>query len=345
MNGDQDYYAILQVSRDASQQEIRVAYKRLARDTHPDKNPDADTLERFQAIANAYDTLGNEERRKAYDLRTTTTHKSHAPPPPPPPRQRARAHVRGDNVRLPCVYVQAKDLYAGGVQDIHYRIWMRCTACMNEDTETIRTPCPLCGGARCWHCDNRGYMEEERRPRCGSCRGRRLCESMASVKLVLDGHTIWKASKRHGGGGGCEPIRYERRGSESRFGGPRGDLLVYVTIIGMPTYMEIIEEGHSLRASVAISYLTALLGGVESFPHIDGSEVELEFRPGDDSPLLPGIEYRMEGLGLRTQLGRGDLYVRVKVDPPDKVLSLREFMDVAEETLQLPRKRTHTESQ
>ena len=352
MEEEVDFYAALQVAHDASQEAIRGAYKRLARATHPDKNSGEGAKEAFQLIANAYDTLGDKARRKAYDAkrraRETRNRDAGFPRAQPRPRNEASWSVmaRGDDVRLACVYVDIADVYAGQEIRVRYRAWDKCLDCGPPGEREV--PCPACRGRQCWQCNNRGTVRME--PDCPSCGGGGLCRVERAVKVRLDGPTVYAASNPR------SPMCFPGEGSDARLGGSqRGDLFIIFVILHMPPYMEMIEGGHSLRATIGISFMTALLGGTMLFPHVNGSTVEAVFQAGDTSPLQEGAELRLDGLGMPARIGRGDLYVATRVQMPTAIYSYREMFEAmdehrreeedAEENCASGRKRARTGSQ
>lgn len=333
-----DYYAILEVPYDASQEDIRRAYKSLARVTHPDKNPGPEALAAFQALVNAYDTLHDKGRRREYDAGRTPSHAAAAAAP----ASSAEVVVRGDDVRLPCTYVDAAALYAGEKLTVRYRVWDRCTKCPPAG----RMPCPACAGNRCWKCKNEGTVPKSRGV-CGTCGGGTLYRVERTVTIALTGPTVYAATNP------MTPLRMRHQGSESPTGtGSRGDLLVIFNIRNLPGYMKIIEGGRCLLATIRLPFMTAMVGGTMVFPNLDGSQVEAVYASGDPSPFYPENRLHIRGLGLPTGLGRGDIYVQGVVEMPKEIGTYaRLYADIQaeeeEEGESKPpsRKRAYTETQ
>ncbi len=148
---DDDYYAILGVPATASPEELRAAFRRLARQYHPDVNPDPHAPERFRAVVAAYEVLSDPAQRAAYDAQRRTRSspaaahaRRAAPPPSAAPFRSTMPPVRGLD-RHATLRVPAERLAGGQVAFDHKR-WERCPRCAGFGRLTEPVPCAACGG-------------------------------------------------------------------------------------------------------------------------------------------------------------------------------------------------------
>jgi len=281
---DTDYYEVLGVTPDASKAEITKAYRRLARQLHPDRNPDDSTTEeRFKAVGAAYEVLGDAERRAAYDeARTMATSGARRGPG-------GSYTIRVENL---------DDLgdfggfgFAGGGQ----------TGSGFDDLFGF-------GGGR------RGTNRRAQR--------RKGTNTRAELRLpfaeAVEGTTRTVSVPGHGdttvripgGVGDGQSIRIPGKGGPGRNGGPAGDLLVTVHVEPHHLFGRL---GHDLTITVPVSYAEAVRGTTVAVPTPDGQPVTVRIPPGTP----PGRTLRVRGRGVPTRTGgRGDLLVTVQVDVP-----------------------------
>lgn len=332
-----DYYDVLGVARDASGEEIKRAYRRLARTHHPDVSSDKSNAElQFKTINEAYEVLSDPGKRAHYDRYGTTTNGSagandfgfgagafgdifdmffgnaggsqarHAGP------------QRGSDLRCD-VEITLEEAFAGTAKEIRYTHLARCDACSGSGAlrGTLATPCARCHGSgiergvrntplgrfvtqtACTRCGGEGHVIEHPCEVCAG-RGNRETERRLTVKVpagVDDGSRI-----RIGGSG--------EAGSR---GGPPGDLYVYVSVAPHPSFR---REGLDTYADLAVSFPQAALGGVLTVRSLEG-EIEVPLHPGTQS----GTTLRLRGHGMPSVRGsqRGDHLVTVHVAIPTKM--------------------------
>lgn len=279
--GDQDLYATLGVDPDASTAEITKAYRRLARELHPDTNPSAAAEERFKAASRAYDVLRDADRRAAYDqaLRTAS---------------RARRRQGGGYT----IRVQNLDDSRRAADAQHARVRTRASGGLFDDlfhsARGGRTARPHPG----WGADIRAEL------------------SLPFTDAVI-GTTRTVAVPGHGpvtvqvppGVEDGQTVRVPGMGRPNSGGGAPGDLLVTVHVDPDPVFG---RQGQDLTITVPVSYREAALGADVTVPTIQHGPVTIRIPPGTPS----GQVLRVRGRGLPARDGTGDLLVTVQVDVP-----------------------------
>lgn len=275
-----DFYEVLGLSLDASRADITKAYRRLARELHPDRNPDdPGAEERFKAVGAAYEVLSHPERRAAYDqARTMATSGA---------RRRAGGgytirvenldDLGGFGVAGGGVGSVFDDLFGFGTSRAGTR--RRPRPSKGTDTRAeLRLPLPEAVGGATRTVSVPGHGEVTVRIPAG----------------VDDGQTV----------------RIPGKGGPGRNGGPAGDLLVTVHVEPHHLFGRL---GHNLTLTVPVTYAEAVRGATVAVPTLDGQPVTVRIPPGTP----PGRTLRVRGRGVPTQAGgRGDLLVTVQVDVP-----------------------------
>ncbi len=327
---DKDYYDLLGVDRNASQEEIKKAYRRLARKLHPDVNPDG--AEKFKAISEAYAVLSDPQKRAQYDRFGTTDPTAfdfsggfpdifeifNAAFSDTPFGADFSAPRQGQSLRYELT-ISLEEVLHGGSREIEYqriRLCQRCGGTGAEPGTTLRT-CPTCRGSgrirhtqhtflgtmstisTCPTCHGRGEVLTEP---CQQCRGRGLERAVEKTTVdiprgIEDGQELVIRGMGHEAGPGARP----------------GDLHVRFHVAEHDTF---VRQGADLIFHLQISFPQAALGDIVTVPSLDG-EVELQIPAGSET----GDELRLPGRGLPRLRSnrRGDLRVILRVATPKRL--------------------------
>jgi molecular chaperone DnaJ len=332
-----DYYAVLGVRRDASAEEIKKAYRRLARELHPDVNPDPQTQERFKEITQAYEVLSDTEKRQMYDMGGDPFARAGATgaggfgagfafsdimdaffgtgAAARGPRSRAR---RGRNATIR-VDLDLAECAFGATRDLAVDTAVVCPTCSGEGTAPGTHPetCDVCGGRGEVSQVTRSFLGQVMTSRpCPACGGygtviRRPCPECDADGRVRTRRTI-KVRIPAGVEDGTH-IQLAGEGEVGPGGGPPGDL--FLEVVQRP-HAIFERHGDDLHCTVTVPMTAAALGATLSVETLDGSR-ELDIRPGSQS----GQVIPMYGLGVRhlNGSGRGDLIIHVTVETPAKL--------------------------
>lgn len=329
-----DYYEVLGVSKDASDDELKKAYRRLAMKYHPDRNDgDEGAEEKFKEAKEAYNVLSNAQTKQAYDQF------GHAGVD-----QAAGAGGFGgggqqgfgdifDSV-FGDIFGQGggrggERVYRGS--DLRYDMELDLEEAVNGKTAKIRIPkmvgCHMCNGSGakkgstpvdCPTCNGVGQVRMQQgffsvQQTCPQCRGKGKiisdpCTTCSGVGRVRDTKTI--SVKIPAGVDSGDRIRLSGEGEAGENGGPPGDLYVHVIVKEHPIFE---RDGTDLYSDVPISFTTAALGGELEVPTLDG-KVKLKIPAETQS----GKVFRLRGKGVTSIRNsvKGDLMCRVKVETP-----------------------------
>ncbi|WP_157247986.1 molecular chaperone DnaJ [Nonomuraea typhae] len=333
-----DYYSTLGVRRDASQDEIKKAYRRLARELHPDVNPDPATQERFKEITQAYEVLSDPQKRQMYDLGGDPFSAAGAGAGAGGfgqgfpfsdimdaffgtagggrgPRPRAR---RGRNATIR-VELDLREAAFGTTRELVVDTAVLCDVCQGAGAAPGTHPdtCDMCNGRGEVSQVTRSFLGQVMTSRpCPQCQGygsiiRNPCLECSGEGRVRTRRTI-KVRIPPGVEGGTH-IQLAGEGEIGPGGGPPGDLFLEIT----ERPHEIFERhGDDLHCTVQIPMTAASLGTVLSVETLDGPE-EIDVRPGTQS----GQVITMFGRGVQrlNDPGRGDLLIHVNVETPARL--------------------------
>jgi molecular chaperone DnaJ len=339
-----DYYQALGVAADATAKDITKAYRKLARELHPDKNPgDASAEERFKKVSAAYNVLGDDARRKEYDEIRRLGPLAGGGPGGGPGGFSFNAGNGGFgdvNDLLGQMFNRAgRQAGRGGVgpqrgADVSARLTMDFVDAIRGITTTLH----LTSDAQCSTCGGNGSKPGSRPVACGVCGGRgvvddnqgmfsfsspcKSCRGTGSIIVDPCGTCNGSGVERRprevkvripAGVNDGQTIRLPGRGAPGRGGGPAGDLLVEVKV---QPHSRFSRSGDNLTVKVPISFAEAALGGEIAVPTIDGSTVTMTIKPGTQS----GSRHRVKGRGItvsnKSGTRSGDLIVTVEVQVP-----------------------------
>ena len=338
---DIDYYEVLGVPADASQKDITRAYRKLARELHPDKNPgNAAAEDRFKAVSAAYQVLGDEATRKEYDevRRLGPMGGGFGGGGGPGGFTFNVGDMRGGDFSDVLGQMFGRGRRGAGRSGVAPQRGADVTARLTMDFEdavrgitttlylTSDAQCSTCGGngARpgtspivCPVCAGRGVVDDNQgmfsfSSPCQRCRGRGSV--VTDPCPTCDGSGIERRPREvkariPAGVANGQTIRLPGRGSPGRNGGPAGDLLVEITV---KPHERFGRSGRNLTVTVPITFPQAALGADVDVPLLDGSTVTLRVKPGTQ----PGSRHRIKGRGITTKSGTGDLIVTVDVRVP-----------------------------
>ena len=342
-----DYYATLGVARDASSDDIRRAYRRLARELHPDINPDPVTQERFKEVTAAYEVLSDPEKRQMYDLGADPRGPGGGSPFGPGQggfgfgdimdaffgggQQRGpKPRVRRGQDALIKVTVDLAEAAFGVVKEIQVDTALVCPTCTGTGSATGYEPteCSMCRGRGEIQSVQRSFLGQVMTSRpCPQCQGYGTVISHPCAECSGDGRVRTRRSLKVKVPAGIDDgtrIQLSGEGEVGPGGGPAGDLYVEVTTRPHPVFQ---RTGDDLHCSVTLPMTVAALGTVLPLETLDGTE-DVEIRPGTQ----PGhvVTLRARGVPHLRSSGRGDLLVHIDVQTPAKLDArqeelLREF--------------------
>ncbi|GIH98552.1 molecular chaperone DnaJ [Planobispora takensis] len=330
-----DYYGTLGVRRDASAEEIKKAYRRLARELHPDVNPDPETQERFKEITQAYEVLSDAGKRQMYDMGADPFAAGGAGAGGfgagfpfsdimdaffgaagagggRGPRTRAR---RGRNATIR-VDLDLREAAFGTTRELVVDTAVVCDVCTGSGAAPGTHPdtCDMCHGRGEVSQVTRSFLGQVMTSRpCPQCGGfgsiiRHPCQECSGDGRVRTRRTI-KVRIPAGVEDGTH-IQLAGEGEVGPGGGPPGDL--FLEIVERPH--EIFERrGDDLHCTVQIPMTAAALGTVLTVETLDGAE-EIDVRPGSQS----GQTIPLYGRGVQrlNETGRGDLLIHINVETP-----------------------------
>ncbi|MFQ5744684.1 MAG: molecular chaperone DnaJ [Acidobacteriota bacterium] len=334
---DRDYYEVLGVSRDTSQEEIKKAYRRAALKYHPDRNPgDPEAEESFKIAAEAYSVLADPERRSRYDRFGKAGLRGGGQPFDTEIfadfadilgdffgfggmfrgfGRAAQQSGRGASLRYE-LKVDLADAVRGTEVVLEVTRHQPCDQCSATGSAdgTAASRCPHCGGSGnlnqrhgfltlsrpCVSCSGSGQVVSNP---CPACRGQGRVRGDANLRVRIPAGVDSGAR-----------LRLRGEGEAGLRGAPAGDLEVIVRVLEHPDF---VRRGRDLYTRVPVSFPKAALGGVVGVPTLDQEEASLKIPPGVQS----GDLFTLRGRGVPSLNGgrRGALRVAVQVVTPSKL--------------------------
>jgi molecular chaperone DnaJ len=337
-----DYYEVLGIARDAGEAEIKKAYRKLAMQHHPDRNPDDKTAEtKFKEAAEAYEVLSDKEKRQRYDQygHAGVEGMGHAGQGFSSMEDifsafgdifgggggsifdsffgggggRRRGPPSGANLKIQ-LGITFKEAAFGCHKTIDLKRSELCSSCHGSGAKAGTSPstCPTCGGAGAVRQGQGFFVVQTTCPRCHG-NGKVITEPCTSCQgqgMAAKKTTI-KVTIPEGIEDG-DQLRVAGEGEPSREGGPRGDLYVALRVQQDPFFE---RNGFNVVCRVPVSYSQAALGADIEVPTLDG-RVKLKVPAGTQ----PGELLRLRGQGIPTgRGGRGDQLVVVQLSVPTKL--------------------------
>ena len=362
MASETDYYERLEVSKDASGEEIKKAYRRLAMKYHPDRNPgDKEAEAKFKEINEAYDVLKDDQKRAAYDR---YGHQAFA-----------NGVMGGGNPfngfdfnfgggGFSDIFSDIFSDFMGGGRngsqrsqaqdgaDLRYNLEISLEEAFSGVEKEIKIP----GTIACEECHGHGTADGKEAPVCPTCHGSGKIRTQHGFMIMEttcpkchgEGRVVKEACKKcHGEGvihnektlkikipAGIEDntrMRIAGEGQNGIRGGQNGDLYVFISV---KEHKLFVREGANLYVRVPISMTCAALGGRIEIPGINGDKIEVEVPAGTQTDQ----QKRISGAGMPIirSARRGDIFVRFRVETPTHLTTrqkelLEEFREISKD--------------
>ena len=340
-----DYYEVLGISRGASEQDIKSAFRRLAKDCHPDRNAsDKSAEQKFKELNEAYEALKDPQKRAAYDQfghAAFDGRGGHGHGFGPDfassmsdifddlfgefmggrrgggPRRSGRE--RGADLRYN-MEVALTEAFSGKTAQIRVPTSITCNGCSGTGANPGTKPsaCPTCGGIGKVRA-SQGFFTIERT--CPGCHGRGEIISDPCSECSGKGRVVKERQLSVNIPAGVEDgtrIRLAGEGEAGLRGGPAGDLYIFLSIKPHEFFQ---RDGADIFCRVPISMTTAALGGQIDVPTIDNGKTRVKVPEGTES----GKQFRLKGKGMPVLRSKvtGDMYIQVEVETP-KSLNTRQ---------------------
>jgi molecular chaperone DnaJ len=326
-----DHYEVLGVDRNATPDEIKKAYRRLARELHPDVNPSPDASDQFKLVTHAYDVLSDPEQRQQYDLGPQagfggqgfggfgdiyeTFFGAGAGGGARGPRSRRE---RGQDALLR-VELELDEVIFGTKRDLEINTAVLCETCNGTCCApgTSAQTCDICHGTGSIQRTVRSLLGNVMTSSpCGTCRGYGTvipnpcvtCQGQGRVRATRTAKVDIPAGVETG-----IRIQMPGQGEVGPAGGPAGDLYLEVKVKHHDTFS---RNGDDLLATMEVQMTDAILGTTTKLATLDG-EVSVEIKPGTQSAEVITIKDR--GITHLRGSGRGDLKIGVQVVTPTKL--------------------------
>ncbi|MBZ9602303.1 MULTISPECIES: molecular chaperone DnaJ [Phyllobacterium] len=333
-----DYYETLGVAKSADEKELKSAFRKLAMQFHPDKNPgDADAEHRFKEIGEAYETLKDPQKRAAYDRFGHAAFENggmnggggfggaggfadifediFGEMMGGGRQRRSGGRERGADLRYN-MEITLEEAYAGKTAQIRVPTSITCDECSGSGAKPGTQPvtCSTCSGSgrvraaqgffsierTCPTCHGRGQIIKDPCPKC-SGQGRITEERALSVNIpagIEDGTRI----------------RLTGEGEAGLRGGPAGDLYIFLSLKPHEFFQ---RDGADLYCKVPISMTTAALGGQFEVATLDGTQTRVKIPDGTQNAK----QFRLKGKGMPVlrQPAMGDLYIQIAIETPQNL--------------------------
>jgi molecular chaperone DnaJ len=349
----QDFYELLGVAKGCSSEDLKKAYRKLAMQWHPDRNPgDKAAEQKFKDINEAYDVLKDDQKRAAYDRYGHAAFENGGRGAGPGDfgfaagfadifdemfgdfmggRRNQQSATRGNDLRYN-MEITLEEAFKGKQSNIRVPTLTACESCGGTGAEAGSKPvtCPTCHGhgrvraqqgfftieRTCPTCHGGGRVIENPCRVCGG-QGRTRREKTLSVSIpagVEDGNRI----------------RLSGEGEAGVRGGAPGDLYIFLSVKPHRFFQ---RDGANIQCRVPIDITTAALGGTIEVPAIDGTRAKLTIPAGAQT----GRQFRLKGKGMSVlrSPSRGDMYIEIVVETPVNLTKrqqelLREFAEAGD---------------
>lgn len=356
----QDYYQLLQIEKNATADDIKKAYRKLAMKYHPDKNQgNKDAEHKFKEISEAYEVLKDEQKRAAYDRYGHAAFDGHGGGSRghggfsggasnadfsdifgdifgdfmgggrTRQRQTRSAKVRGADLRYN-LEISLEQAFQGKQETIQFSTAVKCDTCDGSGSKDKSAPidCIACNGLGKVHAQQ-GFFTIERS--CSSCNGFGKIIKNPCTTCHGEGRSHKQKTLSVNIPEGVEDgmrIRLTGEGEVGLRGGQAGDLYIFITIRPHEFFT---RDHNDIHCKVPIQMTTAVLGGEIEVPTIDGSRAKVSIPEGSQN----GDTLRLKGKGMKVMRSggrRGDMYIHTSIEMPVKLNKkqkelLKEFED------------------
>ena len=335
----QDYYSLLEVTREANADDLKRSYRKLAMKYHPDRNPGDKAAEaKFKEVSEAYEVLRDDSKRAAYDRFGHAAFENGGGNAAGGfgfqqgglgdifdqmfgefmgGRRNAGARTRAGADLRAQVEIDLSDAFAGTKVDMRVPTRVQCDACNgtgSANKQAERETCGTCNGAGKVRAQQGFFLVERSCPTCGGS-GRilrnpcRVCSGVGTVPRERTLAVTIPAGIEDG-----VRIRLAGEGESGAAGAPAGDLYVHVAIRAHDIFQ---RDGANIYCRVPLRMTQAALGGDFEVPVIDGSRTKVKIPAGTQT----GDQFRIRGKGFSVlrSAARGDMYVQVAVETPQQL--------------------------
>jgi molecular chaperone DnaJ len=347
----QDYYATLGVARDADAEDMKKAYRKLAMQFHPDRNPgNKDAEARFKDVSEAYEILKDDQKRAAYDRYGHAAFEQGNGGGPGGFDFSASGDLggifdqmfgefmgrrgggnrprTGADIRQ-AAEIDLTDAFAGVKVNLRVPTRVSCDACTgtgSEDKAQTADTCQTCQGAGKVRAQQGFFLIERTCPTCGG-QGRvirnpcRICRGAGTVQRERSLQVAIPPGVEDG-----TRIRLQGEGEAGGAGAQPGDLYVHVAIRPHEFFQ---REGANILMRVPLRMTQAALGGDVEVPVVDGTKAKVKIPPGTQT----GDQFRLRGKGFSVlrSAARGDMFIQVAVETPQNLTARqRELLELFE---------------
>jgi molecular chaperone DnaJ len=335
---EQDYYDVLGIQRGADDAAIKAAYRRMAKECHPDRHGGcADQEAKFKAVSEAYDVLKDPQKRAAYDRFGKDAFRNGGPGGDPfgdgnfngfsdifssifgefmDPRGARQNAARGADLRYD-LELSLEEAFVGAEKTLTIDALAHCETCGGRGctkASNCAQTCSTCGGMGKVRAQQ-GFFVVERG--CPTCRGSGEIIADPCSACAGEGRTVTKRKlsvKIPAGVDEGTRIRVAGEGEAGVRAAGNGDLYIFVHMKRHPIFA---RDGTTLVAECPVTFTTAALGGVITLPGLDGAEVEIKIPPGVQSGEQ--LRHRGAGMSILNGRGRGDVLARILVETPTRM--------------------------
>jgi len=349
----QDFYELLGVTKGAGAEDLKKAYRKLAMQWHPDRNPgDKAAEQKFKDINEAYDVLKDDQKRAAYDRYGHAAFENGGRGAGPGDfgfaagfadifdemfgdfmggRRGQQSATRGNDLRYN-MEITLEEAFKGKQASVRVPTLIACESCSGTGAEAGSKPvtCPTCHGHGRVRAQQ-GFFTIERT--CPTCHGGgrvienpcRVCSGQGRVRREKTLSVSIPAGVEDG-----NRIRLSAEGEAGLRGGAPGDLYIFLSVKPHRCFQ---RDGANIQCRVPIDITTAALGGTIEVPAIDGSRAKLTIPAGAQT----GRQFRLKGKGMSVlrSPSRGDMYIEVTVETPVNLTKrqqelMREFAEAGD---------------